>query len=193
MKIIWGNNNGGIDEEELKKGFKGEVKRDPVTLKLQLIYPQSKRMLRYLESFVISSPLLFCCILLMICYLNLNGYLIQSKGVFHIPFLEEMAEKDGIFDQSTSRNLIPTIGFPIITSVLSLIYRRVAKYLTERENHRNKTSFLNSCYLKRFIFDFFVAFIPLLYLAFIKCDIIALRKDLVFSKINFTYFRLRII
>ena len=59
----------------------------------------------------------------------------------------------------------------VVIVILSIIYRVIARYLTERENHRTDTDLENSLIMKIFIFDFVNAFGTVFYQAFIKYNI----------------------
>ena len=63
--------------------------------------------------------------------------------------------------------------------LLNLLYSHIAAALTTWENHRTVWGHQNSLILKRFVFEFFDAFIGLFYLAFYEYDIVKLRSELV--------------
>ena len=52
--------------------------------------------------------------------------------------------------------------------ILNVIYRKVAKRLTEWENHRTQSEFEHSLIVKNFIFQFVNSYISLFYIAFVK-------------------------
>ena len=54
----------------------------------------------------------------------------------------------------------------------------LATFCTNRENHKTQESYDNSLIIKRFMFEFLVCYTHLLYVAFWKLDIMALRKEL---------------
>lgn len=59
----------------------------------------------------------------------------------------------------------------VVIVILSIVYRVIAKYLTEIENHRTDTDLENSLIMKIFVFDFVNAFGSLFYQAFIKYNV----------------------
>lgn len=59
----------------------------------------------------------------------------------------------------------------VVIVILSIVYRIIAKYLTELENHRTDTELENSLIMKIFIFDFVNAFGTVFYQAFLKYNV----------------------
>lgn len=49
-----------------------------------------------------------------------------------------------------------------------MVYRKVAKRLTDWENHRTESEYENALILKNFIFQFVNSYISLFYIAFLK-------------------------
>ena len=62
--------------------------------------------------------------------------------------------------------------------MINKLYIPLATYCTNRENHKTQEAYDNSLIIKRFIFEFLVFYTHLLYVAFWKLDIGALRKEL---------------
>lgn len=129
-------------------------------------YSRSSRMFRYLESLVILLPFFAIVIVYLIAAYNITGVItLESKyNEFVITSLAAMAEEGGIFDANTNMAFIPTIGQIICTLILNTIYREVATFCTDRENHKYQSDYDNSLIVKRFIFEFFDCFLPLMYL-----------------------------
>lgn len=59
----------------------------------------------------------------------------------------------------------------VVIVILSIIYRVIAKYLTELENLRTDTALEDSLIMKIFVFDFINAFSTLFYQAFLKYNV----------------------
>lgn len=56
LDITWNDYVIEDDEEDLRKEFKGEPMINPVTGNIEMGYPNSKRYLKYLQSFFICLP-----------------------------------------------------------------------------------------------------------------------------------------
>ena len=67
----------------------------------------------------------------------------------------------------------------IITQVMNKIFRDVAIYATNRENHKTQEAYDNSLILKRFVFEFCDCFLYLFYIGFYSLNLKVLRTNLV--------------
>ena len=75
--------------------------------------------------------------------------------------------------------MVPTIGHSLVINVINKLYRSVAEYCTDIENHRTEYHWNSSLTVKRVFFELFDCFLPLFYIAFYQLNIIALRRELV--------------
>ena len=64
-------------------------------------------------------------------------------------------------------------------ALLNSVYKRVARALTELENHRTQRAHDNSLILKRFCFEAFDCYVALFYIALGQQDVDRLRVELV--------------
>ena len=96
-----------------------------------------------------------------------------------IPELASLAEEGAIFDANTNMNFIPSIGQIICTIILNTIYRQVAEFCTDRENHKYASEHENSLIVKRFVFEFFDCFLPLIYLGWWDLNFKVLRQTVI--------------
>ncbi|KAL3918177.1 MAG: hypothetical protein SGILL_004361 [Bacillariaceae sp.] len=163
--------------------FRGAMRISPVTLKEEIHYPLWKRKLKYVVSAAVSSIMLSIAFCVMILSLNLQGY-IQPKHVmdfhpFHFKDLAKFANEGAIFDPNSLGAYIPVVLHAVSIFCLNQIYRKVATWLTEFENHKTEQSFRNSLILKRFLFECFDCYVALFYLAFYERDVERLRMELV--------------
>ncbi|KAL3923734.1 MAG: hypothetical protein SGILL_001484 [Bacillariaceae sp.] len=163
--------------------FQGSIRISPVTLKEETYYPPLRRKFLYAFSAAISTIMLSIAFLVMILSLNLQGY-IQPKHAwvyhpFHFPTLAQYANEGAIFDPESLRCYIPVVLHAVSIFCLNQIYRKVARRLTEFENHMTEESFQNSLILKRFLFECFDCYVALFYLAFYERDVERLRMELV--------------
>lgn len=74
--------------------------------------------------------------------------------------------------------MIPVVLHAIGIMGLNGLYRHVAEWLTELENHQTDRDHNNSLIVKRILFEAFDCYIGLFYLAFCQFDIVGLRNDL---------------
>ena len=146
-------------------------------------------MFRYVISLVVSLLWLAPTVLMMICFLNLNGLIHKTGakdgneinlGYLRIECLAEMSMEGGYFDAKTLKAYIPCLLQPIVTMIFNKIYQRIAHWCTDGENHRTDEEYDNSVILKRFIFEFCNCFIPLFFIAFVICDIREFQKLMVY-------------
>ncbi|ETO22183.1 hypothetical protein RFI_15014 [Reticulomyxa filosa] len=74
--------------------------------------------------------------------------------------------------------VVPVILNSIGINCLNKIYSKVAELLTSLENWKYQCEFDNSLILKRFLFEFLDAYLPLFYVAFYQMDITKLQSEL---------------
>jgi anoctamin-10 len=163
--------------------FHGTMRKSPVTEQPELYYPPFQRKLHYLVSAVVTMTMLAIAFSIMILSLNLQGYIKPKGDAFHpfyYPRLASLAADGQIFDSMSSwRCFIPVVIHAVSILTLNTIYRRIAKKLTDWENHKLQTDYDNSLILKRFLFEAFDCYIALFYLAFYACDVDRLRMELI--------------
>lgn len=58
-------------------------------------------------------------------------------------------------------------------------YRKWAVLLTDRENHKYQSTYNNSLIIKRFSFEFFDCFLPLIYLGWWELNFKTLRQTVI--------------
>jgi anoctamin-10 len=102
-----------------------------------------------------------------------------TEQVVHVPAIARWAAPGALFDPSGPYALVPTVAHVLVVMQLNGLYRAVALRLTEAENHATDAAFANSLVLKRFLFEAFDCYIPLVYLAFVQFDVLRLRSELV--------------
>lgn len=124
---------------------------------------------------------LFIIFIYLIAMYNVTGVIVEEKWntIFYIPFLGDLAKEGGLFDAQTNWNLIPSIGQTILTMLINNQFRSTAKALTNRENHKYEGTYDNSLIIKRFSFEFFDCFLPLIYLGWYELDFKNLRQTVI--------------
>lgn len=95
----------------------------------------------------------------------LLGMILISLGV---AFLFVMASAY-VTSQSAKIGVSVLNGFVIV--FLSIVYRVIARWLTEKENHRTETDMEDSLIVKIFVFDFVNAFGTIFYQAFVRYNV----------------------
>lgn len=163
--------------------FTGRMRTSPVTGKPELFYPHYLRKGQYMVSGIITALMLAVAFFVMILSLNLQGYIQPDDNQFH-PFhyarLAALAEEGAVFDAKSSwRCFIPVVIHVVSILTLNNLYRRVARVLTDWENHVTRDAHENSLILKRFLFEAFDCYIVLFYLAFYERDVYRLRSELI--------------
>lgn len=182
----WGV-SGEDRKERVRPEFRGELRKSVVTGRMERHYPGWKRALAYVLSGVVTALMLAIACFVMVCSLNMQGYIgdeLWSERYVHIPPLAKLAEPGAIFDPNQTRyfgllTYVPTLCHVLVISQLNGLYRSVAEWLTDNENHRLEQGHENAIVLKRFFFEAFDCYIALFYLAFVQFDIAKLRGELV--------------
>lgn len=114
----------------------------------------------------------------LICCYNLTGVITAEKhgdNIFLMPMLADLAVEGAIFDANSNAAYITTIFQVVCTMFVNGYFREVAKYCTNRENHKYQSSYDNSLIVKRFIFEFSDCFLPLIYFGWWELDFKLLR------------------
>lgn len=186
-----------VEKREVNRHeFFGYPAVSPITGEVELHYPKSRRMLRYLVSATVTLVALVVPFLAMICSLNLQGYVhppgsADAEGLetlrspFYIRRLARFAKPGHVFDPDGGGplggwlSLVPTLLHVVVIGLLNAAFRRVAEQLTEFENHRTENDYENALIIKRFLFEAFDAYIALFYVGFYMRDPLRLRQELV--------------
>ncbi|XP_063728669.1 anoctamin-8-like [Symsagittifera roscoffensis] len=166
---------------ETRPEFFGEIRNSPVTDLPELYYPQWKKFLRYCVSFLAATPMLLLAVKAMLLSLNLNGYIKDHHSIIYVKSLCQYAEPGAIFAQDNPYYgwMVPTLLHSVIILILNTIYRSIAVWCTDFENHKTVAEWNNSLVIKRFLFEAFDCYLPLFYIAFYRLDINSLRSELV--------------
>lgn len=115
----------------------------------------------------------------MIYSLNARGFIDPDHKLFYSETFSSWASEGGIFDKETNWGQIPNIVHVIVlNSFDEMVYRPIAKKLARFENHRTPKGYENSIIFKYFVYEFFITFADLFYIAFVRFDIEGLREQL---------------
>lgn len=118
--------------------------------------------------------------MVIIAFLNMTGVIRPTAhSYFDIPFLSRLADPGAVFDPDGYTNMVPSIAQAIITVIMNMGFRHVAKYTAGLENHKTQKTFNKSVFVKRFIFEFTDFQLYLFYIGLIQLDIKLLRTNLI--------------
>lgn len=166
LSYRWGTFNLSEQFQEPRQGFHGEMGTNPVTGRMEPLFPDWKRRLRMgLVSVPVVGAFLGLVVMGMAGFYFferlVSGWHKSSNSYFTAPLL-----------------YLPSIAHIVYTNVLGNVYRNVAQQLTEAENHREESSFDYHHTTKVLVFTFFNNFAVLFHIAFFKEDLPLLRKRL---------------
>jgi len=175
-----------------RNGFRGKMRRSPVTGLKERYYPKSKRIAKCILSGIITLILLVGVSVVMIISLNVQGYVTSAdnkhwediwgytKHPLYLPYFAKMADEGAIFDANCIwKCFLPVILRALVVNIINQQYSKLARTLTEWENHETIAGHQNSLVLKRLLFEAFDSYIILFYLAFYERDALLLRLELV--------------
>ncbi|KAL7522355.1 hypothetical protein ACHAWX_007182 [Stephanocyclus meneghinianus] len=143
--------------------FVGEMRKSPVTGRMEKFYPYHKRLFKFAVSALVTAVLLAGATFVMVIGMNLQGYISSEdleqwgdeKHPLYFPRFAQLAEPGSIFDATSAwKSFIPVILRAIFVMNLNYQYRHIAEKLTEWENHetvRNPRQVKILC----FLLDFF--------------------------------------
>eukprot|EP00804_Cyclotella_cryptica_P007400 CCRYP_002617-RA/>CCRYP_002617-RA protein AED:0.00 eAED:0.00 QI:635/-1/1/1/-1/1/1/1299/486 len=124
--------------------FVGEMRKSPVTGRMEKFYPYHKRLLKFAVSALVTAVLLAGATFVMVIGMNLQGYISSEdleqwgdeKHPLYFPWFAQLAEPGSIFDATSAwKSFIPVILRAIFVMNLNNQYRHIAEKLTEWENH----------------------------------------------------------
>uniref|UniRef100_A0A3P8RM99 Anoctamin n=1 Tax=Amphiprion percula TaxID=161767 RepID=A0A3P8RM99_AMPPE len=166
LSYRWGTLHLAERFAEPRPGFHGDLGVNPVTGRVEPLFPEWQRDLRMaLVSVPVVGLFLGLVVLGMMCF-----YWAEAQ-VQHL---------HNNWDSLLSQTLLymPSVLHIVYTNVLATVYKTVAQSLTEYENHREESAFQNHLTAKVLVFTFFNYFAVLFHIAFFKQDVPLLRKRL---------------
>ncbi|KAM9853881.1 anoctamin-10 isoform 1-T2 [Aulostomus maculatus] len=151
---------------EPRPGFHGDLGVNPVTGRVEPLFPEWQRDLRMA---LVSVPVVGIFLGLVVF-----GMLCFYWGEAQVQHLHQ--DWDSLLSQTLL--YMPSVLHIVYTNVLATVYKTVAQSLTEFENHREESAFQNHVTAKVLVFTFFNYFAVLFHIAFFKQDVHLLRKRL---------------
>jgi len=143
--LKWGTLGMGKQLEPTRPEFQGVSRINPVTGRVDRYYPWSERIWRVLFSGSVLSVAIICLIFAIMV-------LFVLRRIFH--------ERNG--------RLMFQVLNALAVELFNAVFTNVAKWLTDRENHRAYSEYQNHLLAKTVIFKFVNCYISLYYIAFFK-------------------------
>lgn len=165
LSYRWGTLHLAERFAEPRPGFHGDIGVNPVTGRVEPLFPEWKRDLRMALSVPVVGMFLGLVVLGMMCF-----YWGEAQ----------VKQLHSDWDSMLSQTLlyVPSVLHIVYTNMLATVYKKVAQSLTEYENHREESAFENHLTAKVLVFTFFNYFAVLFHIAFFKQDVTLLRKRL---------------
>ncbi|XP_050929542.1 anoctamin-10 isoform X2 [Lates calcarifer] len=166
LSYRWGTLHLAERFAEPRPGFHGDLGVNPVTGRVEPLFPDWQRDLRMaLVSVPVVGMFLGLVVLGMLCF-----YWGEAQV--------QQLHKDWGSLLSQALLYMPSVLHIIYTNMLATVYKTVAQSLTEYENHREQSAFEKHLTAKVLVFTFFNYFAVLFHIAFFKQDVPLLRKGL---------------
>ncbi|KAL2093683.1 hypothetical protein ACEWY4_010995 [Coilia grayii] len=162
----WGTNHLRERFAEPRPSFRGELGVNPVTKRVEPLFPAWQRQLRVA---LVSVPLVG--VFLGMVVLGMSGFYWAQRRV-------QGWHEDSQSWTSAGLLYMPSVAHIVYTNMLGTLYGKVALALTEWENHREESAFQNHHTTKVLVFTFFNNFAVLFHIAFGKQDLALLQKRL---------------
>lgn len=157
----------GVKKSHIERpNFVGTYVRDLGSSKLNVLhYSHSKRNVKKIISFILSSLLVIISLFFNLLIIAFRGYMIKQNT-----------------SQILSSFVPPTLQF-ISIRIFGMVYGQISKYLNNYENHKNLVQFENSLNYKIFLFNIINTFIPFIVISFIKTETDILGECLISLKL----------
>lgn len=169
ISFNWGTLRAGIGIEEVEEPrptYWGEKRISPITGQQEYYYPP---WMRKVKTYCISYPIVILCMKLATVVVLLYFRFLHAVE-------SQYANVGGIV--ATVMLILPSIFFAVMIAVSNNLYRKLATFLNEWENHRLESAYQNHLIVKLVLFYFVNCFYSLFYIAFYLQDIDLLRRHL---------------
>lgn len=152
---------------------------DPISGERVKKYSSLLRFFKYIQSIILTLPLLLVTLLIIVVSLNVRGHTDRTHNL-HIYALFRLSVPGAIFDRKNFLlSIIPDTLHVLVVAFLNQMHYLWAVKITKWEQHDNFHTYQRSIIWKRILFQIFSTFSVLFYIAFIKFDIVALRRELI--------------
>ncbi|CAF0977777.1 unnamed protein product [Rotaria sordida] len=153
--------------EEIRSTFKGQLHRSPVTGKLEVYYPNWKRLLFRL---LVTIPMIGINIMLVsfviLLIIRFQSWIDRQLKIGRLPHLMSLTE------------FLPKILLALVTTIFSDIYKRIARWLTNQENYREQRVHDDQMIAKLFACSCVNSYFSVFYIAFFTHKYIRLSHQL---------------
>ncbi|CAF1634206.1 unnamed protein product [Adineta ricciae] len=141
--------------------YYGDLQPSPITGRLEPLYPAWKRQVK---KYLVSYPIVMGCLALALT-LYFTYYKIQQRTNENFP----LGNPSNPIETKV-RRMLPSMVYSLSLIPVKLIYKNIATFLTDYENHRLQTAYENNLTSKLFIFFFVNSFVGLFYQAFFNVN-----------------------
>ena len=169
--FFWGT-SGKLRLKPPRPEYRGDLRKHPVTGKLEMYYSEKKRLKRM---FLVSIPVTILC--LVVAFILMIMSFEADRMMMEFLIDPETGEASGDFISKILAN-IPSIIYSLIIIIFNKIYLKVGRVLTNSENHRTEEQHNLHLTFKLISFEFVNTFLALFYVGFWLQDLAALRSQL---------------
>lgn len=141
-------------------------------------FSSTMRFLFYILSFVEALPLLIVTTALKLVIFNLNGFITNENSVFFVKSIAAYGQEGALLTKIPGYKIMLNLITVIVIFKIYVLYNKISKISTQRENHETNYAFQNSLFLKRFFFELINRFFHFFYLAFAIHDLALLKENL---------------
>jgi hypothetical protein len=111
---------------------------DPVSGKKKEEFSSRVRYVRYLESVLITVPLVLLSFGVLILSLNFRGYVDPAHKSIYIESVNQYSQPGRMFDKNSNMATVSSILHSMVMLVINIYYSEISNWLTEREMHATK-------------------------------------------------------
>ncbi|KAJ6244756.1 ngep-related [Anaeramoeba flamelloides] len=159
-------------EEKIRTDFKGVLKKSLISNKKERYYPESKRKAKYVVTYSFT-------IFMMIVAAGLSVWITNERLLrSQEEFKEYIVEKYNRDNAPFLYTLWTGVLLGILIFILSFIFNKIGKSLTEWENHKYSSKYENSLILKYFMFQSVNNYVAIFCSAFIVKDLVYVANQL---------------
>jgi len=169
--FFWGT-QGKLRLKPPRPEYRGELRINPITERQEMYYPYSKTRRKL---YLVSIPLTIFC-LVMAFWMMLNSFWAEIVMTEYLHNPETDLPHDDLL--STILGHVPSVSYSLLVLVGNSRYMKLARRLTEWENHRTQQQHDAHLASKLVLFEFVNTFLALFYIGFWLGDLPALRSQL---------------
>jgi len=169
--FYWGT-AGKLRHKPPRPEYRGDLRKNPVTGREEMYYPKKKTNRKL---YFVSIPLTLLC-LLVAFWLMLFSFWAETAMAEYLLNPETGAPHDDLLSSVLAN--VPSVTYSLVILLCNNRYLKLARYLTEWENHRTQEQHDTHLANKLVLFEFVNTFLALFYVGFYLRDLPALRSQL---------------